>query len=644
MATTTQTQTKANEILDCGLTPVLLGWVGDALKRPILPNWPNAEYTADEVAGWPADNNIGIRCGLTLLGLWLYVFDFDHDAARIFPAWFAAAKKLLPHVQWVIVKTSKGYHVYLFTDAPQNHNKVAMKPVQGDNGRSNFLTLIEIIGEGRQVVSAGSKHPAGGQYELIAGGLANIPTVGSAEYKLLFDLAESYDLRPKKKAIRQSQQRRSGVASTGDLAGVNNCLDYARGHIAGEVRQENDGQFRVMGNGGLLITADGRAWYCMAEQTGGGLVRLIKWHRNISIREAVALLRSEPSMVSDYAHKKLSTGGDLVRSAFGGDPVMVAPSPDYFDSRYPHEWVGGGHTCNNYLDGYSDEGGQTILRRHTSKLWRARGVGDLLICACPGCQHDYGMRACWQLEVEAGAYDHERMPFRYQILKIHQAKKLISTGRNLEGHTFRYWRRPLMGGRVAIIHNVNDFGESVPWATERQLKQFNSKAHDIPRDRTKLYDLVMGWIKDVNSDRTSHSKGWGGDFKGVKGDGRSDAQKKDKPVIHFITEWKAAHDAIADYLNVVHVPKQTGLHIVDFLDILDLAGVKYGIQRGQDELKAMRKSYKVHSGNKNKSRTMYLPDINVEIEPISPHKDAPDLLKTAVFIPDTPRQGAQYAA
>ena len=91
------------------------------------------------------------------------------------------------------------------------------------------------------------------------------------------------------------------------------------------------------------------------------------------------------------------------------------------------------------------------------------------------------------------------------------------------------------------------------------------------------------------------------------------------PKIHIITEWQKAHDAVADFLGVMQVPQQTGLHIVDFLHILDRAGVKYGIQSGRNELAEMSK---VHRGIK-KNSTMYQSQSSTNKSPPIPDKHEP---------------------
>jgi len=595
----TETQTKkttASDIISYGLHPVHLGAGGDWLKRAVHKGWPTASYSLADVGAWASANNIGVRCGATRRGQYLYVFDFDKYAADTFPRWLAAVRDILPDL--VIVKTARGFHVYVLTDEAQQHGIIAR---DADNG-----VITEIRGEGQYVVGPGSLHPSGAYYEPTAGSLADIPTVTSDDFKKLVAFAAADDRRVEEGTIVPSLPGANtkhvsySQATSGELAGVNDCLDYARQHIGGErKKREPNGDIRFEGNGGLLITPDGRGWVCFADQASGGLVKLIAWHKNISERDAAAMLRGENVQRVGHLSKKetVTPTGELANELFPGG-VMSMPMQVYFEGRYPHAWTRP-HTCHNYMDVRADENGQAVFKRHTPKIWRTRTrrVDDLLIEACPGCQHDYAMKACWQVEVEAGAYHADEMPLRWQILPVHQVKKLIRAARGLDDFTLQYWKRPLMGGRVAIIHNVH--GVAIA----------DRKAHEMPRNRAKLYELVMGWILDVDAGRTSHSKGWGGDFKGTRGDGRSEGDRQEKRAhITVITEWLKAYDAVADYLQVDHVPNNHGLHIVKFLDILDDAGVRYGVQSGHDELKELRRSYNVHIGLKRKTGTMYAID------------------------------------
>jgi len=562
--TTHQVITKASEIIDHGLMPVLLGREGDALKIPQLKGWQVAEYTAAEVTQWPTANNVGIRCGRLPDGQYLYVWDFDARAEDIFPEFMKAMGVMLQSP--VIVTTGKGYHLYIITDEKQPHGTYAAEIVRdGDKNRQEII--IEVRGEHQQVVSPGSRHPSGKRYELQAGDLANIPTISSNDYQQLMAIAKSYDKRQQKQPQANRQPGTPKQPNT-MLQGIYNCLDYARSFIAGQIRQETDGQYRVLGNGGLLITENKQAWYCHADGIGGGLADLIAWHRGVT------------------------STGDLARQIFGANAAMVAPMREYFSGDYP---ISPDHTCRHYMEVTAGEDNIAHHRLHTSKLWRPRKVGGYQMIACPGCQHDYAWRVAKQLEYEAAAYDISEMPFRYQILKPAQAKKMLKAARKWRDHGFelRYWMRPLKGGRTVLIHNVH--GVAAAYGIDAsKVNRFDRKAHDLPQDRQRLLELIEGWIVDANTSKTSHSKGWGGDFKGTRGDGREDKEEREMPLIAIVTNWQAARDAIADYLRLEDFPHETGLHIVDFVNILDAAGVTYGVGKGQERLEVMKKARSVH--------------------------------------------------
>ena len=114
---TQQVKTTASNIILNGLHPVLLGAGGDWLKKPVETGWPESNHSLADVSHWPMANNVGIRCGLTRRGQYLYVVDFDKYADETFPRWLEAAREIIPDP--VIVKTSQGYHFYLL----QNQKK-----------------------------------------------------------------------------------------------------------------------------------------------------------------------------------------------------------------------------------------------------------------------------------------------------------------------------------------------------------------------------------------------------------------------------------------------------------------------------------------------------------------------------------------
>ncbi len=311
---------KAARLLELGLTPVLLGNSGDNLKRPQLKAWQTATVTAGDVATWPARNNIGVRCGQTLQpGRFLVVFDFDYDAARIFPQWRAVAEEIV-NVPLVVVTSGKGYHAYFYTKSEKPAQRVAV----AEDGS----VLIETIGRRKQVVTPGSMHPSGKQYKFAsATKYQDIPTVTSEQYSALIAAAEVFDRRPARPIVDRVSVPTPSGPGTGELVGVHDCLDYALKHISSDRKEEADGQIRIMGRGGLLITQDGRGWYCHSDERGGGLPELIAWHRGISEGQARDMLRPSSNFVLyPGAH---TTTIQLHSGQFLGDVTIDLPQRAY---------------------------------------------------------------------------------------------------------------------------------------------------------------------------------------------------------------------------------------------------------------------------------------------------------------------------
>ena len=269
---------KALRLLELGLHPVLLGRAGNDLKRPLLKGWQTAVYTAADVARWPSGHNIGIRCGWQQAAWALLVFDFDEEANRIFPDWLRWATRLI-HEPLTIVTSGRGYHVYFYTDEAYPGSTLAGRYGEvktSTNGRKRLFKFIETLGQGRQVVTAGSRHPSGHRYRFRGQArYADIPYLGAEQYAQLVAFSRRFDQRPKP----QQKQLTSPPHLTHYLPPAANCLLYARHVLHGREQVERNGDIRILGYGGLLITANGRGWYSFSDETGGGLPELIAWHQ-----------------------------------------------------------------------------------------------------------------------------------------------------------------------------------------------------------------------------------------------------------------------------------------------------------------------------------------------------------------------------
>lgn len=167
-------------MLDAALTYIAAGLsvipIDPQTKRPysgLLPtvdgrrSWkPFQERIASEheIRKWFSRPriNIGIVCGAVSGGL--IVLDFDVHADTVYP-------QFLKHCPWAVelpvVKTGKGYHLYLRTDAPEGNQDLA-------KDRAGHV-LIQTRGEGGYVLAPPSIHPSGARYEVLNGSLTNIP-------------------------------------------------------------------------------------------------------------------------------------------------------------------------------------------------------------------------------------------------------------------------------------------------------------------------------------------------------------------------------------------------------------------------------------------------------------------------------------
>jgi hypothetical protein len=258
-----------------GFQLVLLGSSGDDLKRPVLRGWQKAAYEPKQVAAWSPRNNLGLRCGRQGNGLSLVVLDFDEEAGLIFPQWQRQAERISPCLP-VIVSSGRGYHVYYYTTDDHRSRVLAGCYSEQEDGRKRLHKFIETLGQGRQVVTAGSRHPTGCRYRfLTTATYADIPRLTDHQWQQIVALSSTFDRRPArtKKAFQP-------ISLLDGLAGIGNCLDYARRFIGCEEYVERNGDIRILGHGGLLITPDGRGWYSFSDDTGGGLTDLIAWHRS----------------------------------------------------------------------------------------------------------------------------------------------------------------------------------------------------------------------------------------------------------------------------------------------------------------------------------------------------------------------------
>lgn len=245
-------------------------------KKPALPSWEvyhTRRSTKDELTGWFGNGkmyNIGIVHGKFDNGLYYAALDIDHDNGIL---------EMIKQSFWGLASgrveqsgSGEGYHIPLWVEERPDFGDKSNGASRGNKTWKTPKGDVNIRLEGCQTVAPPSIHPTGNPYRFIKEG--DITFVYSLE-ALMFFLD---------KLIPQSEQRipqgktRAIQISDGDdlLSAVkeywSNCLMvFAHFGLTTSVQEERNGELRLAGNGGLLITRDHERWYCFDGEIGGSV-------------------------------------------------------------------------------------------------------------------------------------------------------------------------------------------------------------------------------------------------------------------------------------------------------------------------------------------------------------------------------------
>lgn len=240
--------------------------------------------TRDEVEGWFGDDNrhtynIGlVHCQLADERHFV-ALDFDHDQGL-----FATMKNEFPHLFTGRIERSgsgEGYHVPLLLDALPDfgHDSRRDRP-KGNRTWKTANGICNLRCRWCQTVSPPSIHPSGGLYYFLQeGAITRTPNL-AAVVTWLDELSPP----AREKAV---QRRREHPTVTGDTlldavkaAWPNAVAVFEHFGLAGNQRHEQNGETRLLGNGGLLIAADDpTTWYCFMDEAGGGVIEAWCWCR-----------------------------------------------------------------------------------------------------------------------------------------------------------------------------------------------------------------------------------------------------------------------------------------------------------------------------------------------------------------------------
>lgn len=230
------------------------------------------------------------------------------------------------------------------------------------------------------------------------------------------------------------------------------------------------------------------------------------------------LTQGRPSnrAITNYHKRKQDYGGDLASDLWPDKkPVMVLPDFSPGTGEWPAKPEHRGHEqeTGTVITIFENE---TAVSPMITPHWRHTDNHE----RCPACYYERVIRQSKQIlweahrrgglswmEMEAAAYD--RFTAR---LRQHRRRHGIDGA---------YRAYPQKDGRYIVVGEVDllDSGAAVP------------------SDKATLYNLVKGWVDTPEDKRISSSGGWGGDWQGVKGDGRTKRAKREGKQVKSCQLW-----------------------------------------------------------------------------------------------------------
>lgn len=252
-------------------------------KKPALPTWE--EYhgrmsTPAELKHWFGNGkqfNLGIVHGAVSDN---YVsIDLDNDTGI-----FEAIGTVFPEMIQGRVEQSgslKGYHVplKLKTLPDFGHDHKQDRP-RGNKTWKTLVGVVNIRARFCQTLCPPSLHPSGHRYRFIQKG-----TITSLDN--LDSFIEWLDLLapPKREEApvprpRPARQGRGGSLIATVLEAWPTATEVFREFSkVHDIQKERGGGIRLLGNGGLVLTEDEKAWYCFSDEVGGGIIAAWAWCR-----------------------------------------------------------------------------------------------------------------------------------------------------------------------------------------------------------------------------------------------------------------------------------------------------------------------------------------------------------------------------
>lgn len=309
-------------------------------KMPALATWDKYKEqrsTKAEMYAWFGNGheyNIGIVHGEVSQN---YVaLDIDHDRGVL-----ADIQEFFPQLCGGRIEQSgsgEGYHIPLKLGTLPNFG--IFSKTGSPRGNRTWKTAkgdVNIRARACQTVVPPSLHPSGNRYRFIQKGeIAQAPD--------LIPLINWLDTQlPKEKKQKVKTSTRALRSGNGDTL-LEAVLDawptplavFKEIGLAGEIKEEPNGEIRLLGHGGLMVNLEKGCWHCFADEVGGGPIEAWGWQRFGSCYDSKLHFRQ---VLLEMAK---ASGVDLARFYCRGDEEKINTpqeiNQDHWAKRFDGYW------------------------------------------------------------------------------------------------------------------------------------------------------------------------------------------------------------------------------------------------------------------------------------------------------------------
>lgn len=306
-------------------------------KRPALPAWE--EYhtrrsTLGEIKQWWGNGhnfNLGVVHG-EVSGNYI-ALDLDHDSGLLDAMYEAHSYLFKGRIEQS--GSGEGYHIPLrLGTLPDFGMDQKQQRPRGNKTWKTKLGSCNIRARFCQTVAPPSIHPTGGIYRYIQNGpITQLSTLdGLIEW--LNKLAPPPVQSPRLNAPIRAAQSNDLVEEVRSHWDVLKVFDHFT--MASRTQKEANGEIRLLGNGGLLVTEDLQTFYNFSDEMGGGVFEAWGYCRMGTAYDKTKHFRQVLLEMAQAA------GIDLAQFYRKGDEqaVKVQPSNNktYWTRQYGQQW------------------------------------------------------------------------------------------------------------------------------------------------------------------------------------------------------------------------------------------------------------------------------------------------------------------